>query len=57
MSEVFDGEALVSAYGLKLDASSTKGSSGVGEIGLSIKPSSSLPISVELGAQGYVGKR
>jgi outer membrane autotransporter protein len=53
----FNGKASATAYGLKLDAPSTKGSTGVGEIGLSIKPSSTLPLSVELGVQGYVGKR
>jgi hypothetical protein len=30
---------------------------GMGELGLSLKPSKTLPLSFDLGVQGYVGKR
>jgi hypothetical protein len=29
----------------------------MGELGLSLKPSQSLPLSFDLGVQGYTGKR
>ena len=35
-----------------------RGSTGIGEIGLTFKPSqSTIPLSLDLGVQGYVGKR
>ena len=34
-----------------------KGDTGVGELGLVYTPSASLPLSFDLGVQGYVGKR
>jgi len=33
------------------------GDTGMGELGLSLKPSKDLPLSFDLGVQGYVGKR
>ncbi|GHV49919.1 hypothetical protein FACS1894168_0360 [Deltaproteobacteria bacterium] len=33
------------------------GSTGIGELGLTLKPSQTLPLSFDLGIQGYVGKR
>jgi hypothetical protein len=53
----FDGKAKASTKGFALDAPSLKGNTGIGEIGLSYKPSATLPLTFELGAQGYVGKR
>jgi hypothetical protein len=34
-----------------------RGDTGMGELGLSLKPSQSLPLSFDLGVQGYTGKR
>jgi hypothetical protein len=34
-----------------------KGGTGIGELGLSLKPSPSLPLTIDLGVQGYTGTR
>jgi hypothetical protein len=34
-----------------------RGSTGIGELGLTLKPSKNLPLSFDLGVQGYTGKR
>jgi len=53
----FGGEANASTYGYAIDAPKLRGSTGLGELGLSLKPSSDLALSFDLGVQGYVGKR
>ncbi|MDR1424505.1 MAG: autotransporter domain-containing protein, partial [Azoarcus sp.] len=53
----FDGKARASSNGFAIDAPSLRGDTGIGELGLSLKPSPSLPLSFDLGVQGYVGKR
>jgi hypothetical protein len=53
----FDGEARASTNGYSIDAPSLKGNTGIGELGLSYKPSATLPLTFDLGAQGYAGKR
>jgi outer membrane autotransporter protein len=53
----FDGVARASTYGIDIAAPSLRGGSGIGEIGLRLTPSPSLPLSFDLGVQGYVGKR
>ena len=52
----FDGEARATTKGIALKAPSIDGGSGVGELGLTFKPSA-LPVSLDLGLQGYVGTR
>ncbi|MDR2861427.1 MAG: hypothetical protein LBV07_02610, partial [Syntrophobacterales bacterium] len=44
-------------YGYAIDAPSLRGGTGIGELGLTLKPSKDLPLSFDLGVQGYVGKR
>ena len=34
-----------------------RGDTGIGELGLLLKPSQTLPLSFDLGVQGYTGKR
>jgi autotransporter-associated beta strand protein len=53
----FDGisRAYVGTY--SVDSPSLRGDTGIGELGLSFRPSLSLPLTLELGVQGYVGKR
>ena len=46
-----------SANGFGIEAPSLNGGTGIGEIGLLLTPSPSLPISLDLGLQGYTGKR
>ncbi len=38
-------------------APSLRGDTGIGELGLTWAPSATLPLSVDLGVQGYVGTR
>ncbi|MDR2892521.1 MAG: autotransporter-associated beta strand repeat-containing protein [Deltaproteobacteria bacterium] len=61
----FDGEARASTYGYSIDTPSLRGNTGIGEIGLTLKPftkdadgtGKSLPLSFDLGVQGYSGVR
>ena len=53
----FDGRARATTYGYSIDAPSIRGSTGIGELGLSLRPSMNMPLSFDLGVQGYTGKR
>jgi autotransporter-associated beta strand protein len=53
----FDGKINFSVNDNRLSPPSLKGDTGMGELGLSIKPSTTLPLSFDLSVQGYVGKR
>jgi outer membrane autotransporter protein len=53
----FDGKLRASVNGQSLSSPSLRGDTGMGELGLSLKPSQSLPLSFDLGVQGYTGKR
>ena len=53
----FDGKARAEVNGIRTGTPSLQGDTGMGEIGLSLKPSKDLPLSFDLGVQGYVGKR
>lgn len=53
----FDGKARATTNGFDMKAPSMRGDTGVGELGLVFTPYASLPLSFDLGVQGYVGKR
>jgi outer membrane autotransporter protein len=53
----FDGRAGATVYGNKIATPDLIGGTGIGELGLTLKPSKDLPLSFDLGVQGYVGKR
>jgi len=53
----FDGKARASTYGYSLGTPKMSGSTGIGEIGLTLNPSRELPLFLDLGVQGYTGKR
>ncbi len=53
----FDGKAKATTNGYSIDAPSLRGGTVVGEAGLALKPSRTLPLSLDLGVQGYAGKR
>ncbi|HML35300.1 autotransporter domain-containing protein [Sporomusa sphaeroides] len=53
----FDGKAQGSVYGMSLDAPSLNGGTGILELGVSIKSRPESSNSLELGLQGYAGKR
>jgi outer membrane autotransporter protein len=53
----FDGRARATTAGLDIPSSSTRGDTGIGEAGFVFRPSDALPLSLDLGVQGYAGKR
>lgn len=53
----FDSKAEATANGKGVDSPDVKGGTGIGELGLAFKPSEYSGFSVDLGMQGYVGKR
>ena len=53
----FDGKARATTNGFDIDAPNLHGNTGIGELGLSLTPSADLPLTIDLGVQGYTGKR
>ena len=53
----FDGNAKATTNGYAIKSPDLTGSTGIGELGLTLKPSATLPLSLDLSAQGYTGKR
>jgi outer membrane autotransporter protein len=53
----FAGTAKANTNGLAIDAPSIKGGSGMGELGIKFTPGESSPFGLDLGLQGYTGKR
>ncbi len=53
----FSGSCESRAFGYRVAAPSFEGSSGMGELGLMMKPTEDLPLSINLGVQGYVGQK
>jgi len=53
----FDGKATATAFGQSLGESKISGSTGIGEIGLTLTPTRDMPLFLDLGVQGYTGKR
>ena len=53
----FDGKARATTNGLAIDAPSLHGDTGILEAGLTLTPSDDLPLSIDLGLQGFVGQR
>jgi outer membrane autotransporter protein len=53
----YDGKTRGAVNNIRLDAPSLKGDTGIGEMGLTLKPSRQLPLFLDLGVQGYTGKR
>ena len=52
----FDGKARARTNGFDIDAPNLRGNTGIGELGLSLTPSADLPLTIDLGVQGYTGK-
>jgi hypothetical protein len=53
----FDGRIRTKVNGRTIDSPTLRGGVGVFELGLTVRPSPSNPLSVDLGVQGYAGKR
>jgi hypothetical protein len=51
----FSGKAEASSYGLRFDVPELKGSTGIGELGLTILPADK--VNVDVGVQGFAGTR
>ena len=52
----FDVNSPARTNGFDIDALNPRGNTGIGELGLSLTPSADLPLTVDLGVQGYTGK-
>ena len=53
----FAGSCDSTVYGHPVPAPGFEGSSGMGELGIAMKPTDALPLSFSLGVQGYVGQK
>ena len=53
----FDSKAKGNVNGRSIESPDIKGATGMGELGLAFKPSASSGLSLDLGVQGYTGKR
>ena len=53
----FDGKARATTNGYAIDTPSLRGGTGIFELGLTATPSKNLPLAIDFGVQGYVGKR
>jgi hypothetical protein len=53
----FDGDAKAKIYGYRISAPSLEGDSGIGEIGVTMRPSANSPLSLQAVLQGYGGDR
>ncbi|MDR1872232.1 MAG: autotransporter outer membrane beta-barrel domain-containing protein [Deltaproteobacteria bacterium] len=53
----YSGAAKAMVNGFSIKASSIRGDTGIGEIGLAISPSTTFPLVIEIWAEGYTGKR
>jgi len=53
----FDGTQRMTVNGNRTASPTLHGHTGIGELGVTITPSKTLPISIDLGLQGYAGRR
>ncbi|MCL2076745.1 MAG: autotransporter outer membrane beta-barrel domain-containing protein [Betaproteobacteria bacterium] len=53
----FDGKSKAKTYGYRIDSADIKGSTGIAELGMNFKPSGNTPLSLDVGLQGFFGKR
>ena len=53
----FGGKARATADNIPIEAPELKGGAGVGELGLTLAPAKGRPLSLDVGIQGYVGRR
>ncbi|MDL2316844.1 autotransporter-associated beta strand repeat-containing protein, partial [Desulfovibrio sp. OttesenSCG-928-A18] len=51
----FDGKTRGATNGHSIEAPDLEGHTGIVELGVSVRPSAALPLSFDLGAQGYTG--
>jgi outer membrane autotransporter protein len=53
----YDGKARASIHGYALDTPKLTGNSAIVELGLTVKPTPNHPLTLDIGVQGYGGKR
>jgi outer membrane autotransporter protein len=52
----FDGESRATTNGYSLAAPTLQGDTGIAEIGLTMTPSATMPLQVDIGLQGFLGR-
>ena len=57
MKYELDGRVEASLREVAVDIPSLKGGSAIGELGLSLNLTNDLPLSLDVGVQGYTGQR
>jgi outer membrane autotransporter protein len=53
----YDGDVGADVNNRSLDSSSLEGDTAIGEFGVTLRPSDTLPLAIDLGAQGHLGRR
>ena len=53
----FDGKAEATVNGAEIEAPELQGATGVGELGVTLTPSNTMPLTLDIGLQGYSGAR
>ncbi|MDR3158546.1 MAG: hypothetical protein LBU11_05970, partial [Zoogloeaceae bacterium] len=53
----YDGKAKASAHGYRLPTPGLAGNTGFAEAGFTLNPTSAKPLTLDVGLQGYTGKR
>lgn len=53
----FDAKVRATTYGYSLRSPDLEGGTGIGEVGIAVRPSKDLPLSLDFSVQGYVGQR
>ncbi|MDR1889792.1 MAG: autotransporter outer membrane beta-barrel domain-containing protein, partial [Zoogloeaceae bacterium] len=53
----YAGKAKADIYGYRLDTPDLQGDTGMAEVGVTLKPTPGKPLSLDVGIQGYTGKR
>ncbi|MDR1646436.1 MAG: autotransporter outer membrane beta-barrel domain-containing protein, partial [Zoogloeaceae bacterium] len=53
----YDGKAKASIHGHRLDTPELKGDTGMLEAGFTLNPTAAKPLTLDIGIQGYAGKR
>ncbi|MDR1708202.1 MAG: autotransporter outer membrane beta-barrel domain-containing protein [Candidatus Accumulibacter sp.] len=53
----YDGKAKAKTNGYRLDAPKLEGDTGIAELGLTLTPTKGQPLFVDIGVQGYAGRR
>jgi len=53
----FNGKAKAKVNGANIETPELRGATGVGELGIGITPNDTIPLTLDIGLQGYIGTR